>query len=431
MRNKLERRLKAWFASLVFLTGLAVMPMEVQAVGENSQMVTLDLSEQNMTDLSILETMDLSNVHTLDLSFNRLTSLETPDSIGETESVERMEVGWNNLTSLRGIEKFPNLKILNIGANRLTDLTPLSLLKIPDKLTTLYASGNEMKDLAGAEILTGLETLSVGDNCLTDIKEISVLKNLKYLYAENNQIERLDGLDGLEKLASVELNENNLTNLEGLGNLPNLTQISLADNNISDLEGIQGLKNLRELAINGNEALADITPLLKLEHLESVRLDKTAVSDEDILRLAGFHDTEMNVGDSVRLNRIFISMDAEKQLEIDSLDPEGVLKIEENPGMGRVYVTVAAQKAGRCSLKISLGEQMTQINVVVQGIKGDLDGDMKVDISDLRMVLRAVCGKIELAEKQVYTADADENGTIDIADLRLILRFVCGKVEFL
>ena len=122
MRNKLERRLKAWFASLVFLTGLAVMPMEVQAAGENLQMVTLDLSEQNMTDLSILETMDLSNVHTLNLSFNRLSSLETPDSIGELESVERLEVGWNNLTSLRGIEKFPNLKILNIGANRLTDL---------------------------------------------------------------------------------------------------------------------------------------------------------------------------------------------------------------------------------------------------------------------------------------------------------------------
>ena len=408
MRNKLERRLKAWFASLVFLTGLAVMPMEVQAAGENLQMVTLDLSEQNMTDLSILETMDLSNVHTLNLSFNRLSSLETPDSIGELESVERLEVGWNNLTSLRGIEKFPNLKILNIGANRLTDLTPLSLLKIPDKLTTLYASGNEMKDLAGAEILTGLETLSVGDNGLTDIKEISALKDLKYLYAENN-----------------------LTNLEGLGNLPNLTQISLADNNISYLEGIQRLKNLRELDINENETLANITALIKLEHLESVRLDKTAVSDEDILRLAGFHDTEMNVGDSVTLNRIFISMDTEKQLEIDSIDSEGVLKIEENPGTGRVCVTVAAQKAGRCSLKISLGEQMTQINVVVQGIKGDLDGDMKVDISDLRMVLRAVCGKIELAEKQVYTADVDENGAIDIADLRVVLRFVCGKIETL
>ena len=49
MRNKLERRLKAWFASLVFLTGLAVMPMEVQAAGENLQMVTdLNSEKQNL-----------------------------------------------------------------------------------------------------------------------------------------------------------------------------------------------------------------------------------------------------------------------------------------------------------------------------------------------------------------------------------------------
>lgn len=431
MRNKLEKRLKAWLASLIFLTGLAVMPVETQAAEESTQTVTLDLSEQELTDLSILETMDLSNVHTLDLSFNRLTSLETPDSIGELESVERLEVGWNNLTSLRGIEKFPNLKILNIGANRLTDLTTLSWMTNPDKLTGLLVSGNELKDLTGVEVLTGLETLSVGDNRLTDIEEISALKNLRYLFAENNQIESLKGLDEMEKLVSAQLHKNNLTDLEGLGDLPNLTRISLADNKISNLEGIQRLINLKELTINENESLTDITLLFAMEHLESVQLYKTAVSDADILRLAGFHDTVMNVGDSIMLNRIFIGMDAEKQLAIDSLDSEEVLKIEENPVTGRVCVTVAAQKAGRCSLMINLGEKMTQINVVVHSVKGDLDGDMKVDISDLRMILRTVCGKAKLTVEQVYTADVDENDIIDIADLRYVLRFVCGKTEAL
>lgn len=64
-------------------------------------------------------------------------------------------------------------------------------------------------------------------------------------------------------------------------------------------------------------------------------------------------------------------------------------------------------------------------------VKGDVDGSGKVDISDLRMVLRKVCGKIQFTEAQVSVADVEADGKVDIADLRKILRFVCGKIETL
>lgn len=60
---------------------------------------------------------------------------------------------------------------------------------------------------------------------------------------------------------------------------------------------------------------------------------------------------------------------------------------------------------------------------------GDIDENGRVDIADLRMVLRAVCSKTELSSQQQLAADVETDGIVNIADLRKILRFVCGKLE--
>ena len=62
---------------------------------------------------------------------------------------------------------------------------------------------------------------------------------------------------------------------------------------------------------------------------------------------------------------------------------------------------------------------------------GDLDNDGEVTISDLRLVLRAVCEKITLTAEQETAADVEADGKVNIQDLRKILRFVCGKIESL
>ena len=59
---------------------------------------------------------------------------------------------------------------------------------------------------------------------------------------------------------------------------------------------------------------------------------------------------------------------------------------------------------------------------------GDVNGDGKVDISDLRLTLRTVCGKVELTADQRKAADVEADGTVDIKDLRKILRYVCKKI---
>lgn len=62
-------------------------------------------------------------------------------------------------------------------------------------------------------------------------------------------------------------------------------------------------------------------------------------------------------------------------------------------------------------------------------IKGDVNGDGDVTIVDLRIVLRKVCGKIELESIQFLAADVEKDNKVDIQDLRKILRYVCKKIE--
>lgn len=61
--------------------------------------------------------------------------------------------------------------------------------------------------------------------------------------------------------------------------------------------------------------------------------------------------------------------------------------------------------------------------------KGDVDNNGEVNVSDLRMVLRHVCGKIQMNEDQKEAADVVTDGTVNISDLRKMLRYLCRKID--
>ncbi len=64
-----------------------------------------------------------------------------------------------------------------------------------------------------------------------------------------------------------------------------------------------------------------------------------------------------------------------------------------------------------------------------ESLKGDVNEDGTINILDLQIILRNICGKIDLTEQQIIIADIVVDGVIDIQDLRLELRFVCGKID--
>lgn len=95
---------------------------------------------------------------------------------------------------------------------------------------------------------------------------------------------------------------------------------------------------------------------------------------------------------------------------------------------------VTAKAEGNAVITVQSGDVSASCNVTVEApeyMLGDVTEDGNVDIADLRMVLRSVCGKIRLDEVQTREADVEPDGKVDIQDLRKLLRFVCKKLNTL
>ena len=93
-------------------------------------------------------------------------------------------------------------------------------------------------------------------------------------------------------------------------------------------------------------------------------------------------------------------------------------------GEGEAVITARLENGAAAECRVTVGN-------LPQVIRGDVDQDGAVDIRDLRMVLRSVCGKIALTEVQEQAADVETDGEVDIKDLRKILRYVCKKISVL
>ena len=98
--------------------------------------------------------------------------------------------------------------------------------------------------------------------------------------------------------------------------------------------------------------------------------------------------------------------------------------------------TFTAKESGEAVFRYTLAEYeevFAECRIIVEAVgdvvRGDVDGNKTVDIADLRMVLRSVCGKVELTEQQKKAADVTDDSRVDIQDLRKILRYVCRKID--
>ena len=126
---------------------------------------------------------------------------------GEELAIDKLNVGTQGITDLRGIEFFRKLTFLNCASNSLTKLD----LRNNSKLEDLYCGNNDIKDLDltgctelrhlscyGNELLSldltnnsKIETLICNDNHLDGL-DTSHLPNLSSLQCENNPLWTLD-----------------------------------------------------------------------------------------------------------------------------------------------------------------------------------------------------------------------------------------------
>ena len=62
-------------------------------------------------------------------------------------------------------------------------------------------------------------------------------------------------------------------------------------------------------------------------------------------------------------------------------------------------------------------------------IKGDVNGDGKIDISDLAMIKGYMLGKTSLSGVKFNAADINADSKIDISDLAMVKAHMLGKID--
>ncbi|CAF0920868.1 unnamed protein product [Rotaria sordida] len=95
--------------------------------------------------------------------------------------------------------------------------------------------------------------LSLMAHGIRNIDEIPLHKNLLSINLHSNEIERINGLTGLNYLTHLDLSSNNITRIQGLEGLVSLDTLNLASNKIVIVEGLFALKKLSWLNLSYNK----------------------------------------------------------------------------------------------------------------------------------------------------------------------------------
>ena len=252
-------------------------------------------------------------------------------TVEEQRKVETIEVeGWN-ISNLKGIEAFPNLKELNCGNNSIqkldlrqnpeleklicnnNQLTQLDLSKNP-KIYHLICSWNQLKQLDVSN-LKDLVTLDCWHN---DLEQLDVRKS-RSLVALNCSSNRLTELDAdvthKPSLERVECQNNQLTTLI-LGENKGLKKLNCAHNQLTQLN-LDNMSALEELNCFDNQ-------LTVLDVSDSPKLTKLWLGDN--------HLTSLNLDNNLNLNFTYTDIYSGENVYTVTLNPDRTFDLRNLPG---------------------------------------------------------------------------------------------------
>ncbi|GAB7355966.1 hypothetical protein MBLNU459_g6598t1 [Dothideomycetes sp. NU459] len=227
----------------------------------------LSLRERGLGSVHNLEDF-CSRLEDLDLSSNDVAHLE-----GAPNSIRRLNVRSNALSSLTAWSHLMNLQYLDISNNSIDNLGGLCMLY---HLRELRADDNQISSLDGIMGLDGLLKLSVRRNQLTNVDfDGGQLKHLEDLDLGDNQLVNVSGTNSLPTLTRLIVDHNQLRSFTAAdGAYPKLATLSLQNNHLSYLD-LSYTSSLRYLNVDFNE-LSTIAGVESLHMLDVLSMRKQA-----------------------------------------------------------------------------------------------------------------------------------------------------------
>ncbi|XP_057781999.1 uncharacterized protein LOC131000221 [Salvia miltiorrhiza] len=234
--------------------------LEEQNANDPNSITSLTLTHKALTDVSCLGVF--KNLERLDLGFNNLTSLE---GLKSCTNLKWLSVVQNKLESLKGIDALNKLTVLNAGKNKLKSMDDVKSLT---SLRALILNDNEISSVCKLDQMKELNTLVLSRNPINSLGESLVkLKSITKLSLSNCQLQKVDSsLRSCLELKELRLAHNEIMTIpDELGRLVKLQNLDLGNNLIarwSNLKVLSSLVNLTNLNLQGNP-IAEKENLLK------------------------------------------------------------------------------------------------------------------------------------------------------------------------
>ncbi|AES67115.1 putative leucine-rich repeat domain, L domain-containing protein [Medicago truncatula] len=238
-------------------------------------------SEQVLKDNNAVNPSSISSLH---LTHKALSDVSCLASFNK---LEKLDLKFNNLTSLEGLRACVTLKWLSVVENKLESLEGIQGLT---KLTVLNAGKNKLKSMDEIGSLSTIRALILNDNEIVSICNLDQMKELNTLVLSKNPIRKIG--EALKKVKSITKLSLSHCQLEGIDTslkfCVELTELRLAHNDIKSLpEELMHNSKLRNLDL-GNNVIAkwsDIKVLKSLTKLRNLNLQGNPVAtNEKVIR---------------------------------------------------------------------------------------------------------------------------------------------------
>lgn len=270
----------------------------IQGLDNLEKLKCLDISHNLVRKIQNLE--HLAALEILDISSNHIKVLESLQGLNR---LRVLNAAWNYISSINRSGLPPNLEELNLNNNLLQKISVLDHLS---NLKSIYAIKNSIELVEVSKPHKNLLTAVFSNNKIRKINFVEQLQEVNCLRIDNNYLENLDGIQGLQNLEILDASLNNITHasltqlpalkeahlsfnsirrIDGFGDLPSLERVNLQNNRIESIGRWENLPALQALDLAWN-TLRDINGLMDLPSLRWLNVSNNLLSGlPDLLSL--------------------------------------------------------------------------------------------------------------------------------------------------
>ncbi|RIW12265.1 leucine-rich repeat domain-containing protein [Algoriphagus lacus] len=275
----------------VTLTTLNLDSAQIENLNPVTRFVNLakiDFSNNPVSDL-----LPLSEVKTLVTVTGKNTQVSDLSAIKSNELLERIDLEFSPVKSIKDIVALPKLSYLNVnGGEFFKEEVPEILIQKPemilvyrtDELNTWWEkldsqwkevlrrqfSLGEIPDTDQLHVLTGKSELVFERVSISDLQPITAFSNLRSLTLFDAPVSSVSPISGMKLLTKLRLSQLPVMDFLPLSGLSALQELDISNTGIEDLSPISNLFELKILNLSGTnlKSLKGLETLVALEELD-------------------------------------------------------------------------------------------------------------------------------------------------------------------